>query len=124
MKPTRSSWFWHSFRVKAVLTATLSLALVLAILFIFSSIWVRREELAAQQRRSQDVLRHLASSLQLVGLVGPDRLRPLVVAVPDALRRILYLGVRSGRRADVGTNALPQPRVLPATGGNRALWAW
>ena len=26
MKPTRSSWFWHSFRVKAVLTATLVLA--------------------------------------------------------------------------------------------------
>ena len=65
MKLTHSSWFWRSFRVKAVLTATLSLALVLAILFVFSSIWLHREQLSAQQRRSQDMLRHLASNLQL-----------------------------------------------------------
>ena len=121
MKPTRSPWLWRSFRVKAVLTATLPLALVLAVLFVFSSMWLYREQLSAQQRRSQDLLRHLASNLQLGVMVeSSDLIRPIVqealrteeaqaIAVYDAAgRRLVCLPEGDDRLADFAARLLPE----------------
>jgi len=68
----------RSYQARAVLTAMLSLALVLAILFVFSTDWMNRSKLDVQRRRSQDLLRHLAARLELGVMVrSNDLIQPI-----------------------------------------------
>ncbi|MBI3461684.1 MAG: hypothetical protein HY000_01285 [Planctomycetes bacterium] len=79
MKAMQFSWLWRSFQFKAVLTATLSLALIIAILFAFCRAWLNQQQLEGQQRRSEDLLRHLTARLQLGVMVNSaDLIKPIV----------------------------------------------
>jgi signal transduction histidine kinase len=79
MKATKFLRAWRSLQVKAVLTVTISLALVMAVLFGLSCAWLNGEQSEVQQHRSQDLLRHLVARLELGVMVkSPDLIRPIV----------------------------------------------
>src|SRR5262245_30056061 len=90
---------WRSFRLKALLIASVSLALIITVLFAISNQWLKRERGFAEQQRADILLNQLASSLRFgLAVHSTDFIRPVLenVFVSPEVRAVAVYD-RAGR---------------------------
>src|SRR5262245_12638702 len=117
MNPIRLS-ICQSFRFKALLVATASLALIIAVFFAISNQWLRRERLAAEQQRSQILLKHLASNLRFgMTVQSADLIRPVLehALITQEVRAVAVYD-RNGTQVAVVPSTTEYAGAFPAVG--------
>jgi signal transduction histidine kinase len=115
MNPIPDPSLWRSFRFKALLVATVSVAVIIAVLFAISTQWIKRERLAAEEQRAQIMLTHLASSLRFgLTVQSSDLMRPVLQSALIAQEvRAVAVYDRAGIRVAMQPEATEPSDALP-----------
>jgi signal transduction histidine kinase len=108
---------WRSFRGKALLIASVSLALIIAVLFAISNQWLKRERSFAEQQRADVLLNQLGSSLRFgVAVHSTDFIRPVLenVFVSPEVRAVAVYD-RAGRHMATEPETSDESLEFPTT---------